>query len=104
MSISIAMYTINVSVLIYVYLELYNVINSILFTVLLASLGLVSGFVTQRYFESRLVYGEITAAFKSTSRYMKRIYGIFGVMVFLGSFVGLICLYLLVNWLRSSVF
>jgi hypothetical protein len=103
MSVSITMYTINFFVFVYVYLELYNVINSLLFVVLLALLGLTSGFVAQRYFERRLVYGEVTAAYKDTPRYMQRIYGIFGVVVLLGSFVGLIGLYLLVNWLRSSV-
>lgn len=104
MSVFIAMLTMNVIVLIYVYLELYNVINSLLFVFLLAILCLTSGFTAQRYFERRMVYGEITAAFKNTSRYMQRLYGIFGVMVLIGSFVGLIGMYLLVNWLRSSVF
>jgi hypothetical protein len=101
MSVSVTMYTLNVSVLIYVYFELYNVINNLIFVALLALLGLTAGFAAQRYFERRLVYGEVTAAFKDTPRYMQRIYGIFGVVVLLGSFVGLIGLYLLVNWLKS---
>jgi hypothetical protein len=99
MSVSVAMYTIDFCVFVYIYFEFYNTISGIQFTSLLAFLSLTTGFVTKRFFEKRSVYGAITVLFNQMHPQKKRIYGAIGLIFFLGSFGGLIIASLLPKWL-----